>query len=166
VRHNDWDEVDAPLRLAIEDRTGPVRAARTVSMGLNSQLAVVLGTGTRSVFVKGLPLNHPGAVRQEREAMINSHIRPVAPLLLWHEHVAGGICWTSSTSTRHGTPTTGPALRTLPRVIGAMHELAAIKCPDLPVKQPRRSDGPLTSTPRPTWTCSTAMRCCTRTSTR
>ena len=40
----------------------------------------------------------------------------------------------------------------LPRVIGAMHQLAAISCPDLPVKQARQR-WPRTSTARPTWTC-------------
>ena len=35
-------------------RTGPVRAARTVNAGLNSQLTVVLDTDAGWVFVKGL----------------------------------------------------------------------------------------------------------------
>ena len=65
MRHTDWDELEAPVRLEFENRTGPVRAARTASTGLNSQLAVILDTHTGAVFVKGLPLDHPGAVRQE-----------------------------------------------------------------------------------------------------
>src|SRR3984893_11714064 len=32
----------------------------------------------------------------------------------------------------------GPGSPALPRVIGAMHQLAAISCPDLPVKQARQ----------------------------
>ena len=60
VRHIDWDELEAPVRLAIEARTGPVRAARTANAGRNSQLAAVLDTDTGTVFVKGLPLDHPG----------------------------------------------------------------------------------------------------------
>jgi hypothetical protein len=39
VRHTDWEQLEEPVRLAIEARTGRVRAARTVSAGLNSQLA-------------------------------------------------------------------------------------------------------------------------------
>jgi hypothetical protein len=88
VRHTEWHELDPPVRLAIENRTGPVRATRTARMGMNSQLAVILDTDTGTVFDKGLPVDHPGAVRQEREAMINPYERPVAPLLLWHERAA------------------------------------------------------------------------------
>lgn len=77
MRHTDWDELQARVRLKFENRTGPVRAARTASTGLNSQLAVILDIHTGAVFVKGLPLDHPGAVRQEREAMINLYVRPV-----------------------------------------------------------------------------------------
>jgi hypothetical protein len=58
VRHTDWDELEAPVRLAIEARAGQVHSARTVSAGLNSQLAVVLDTSTGRVFVKGLRADH------------------------------------------------------------------------------------------------------------
>jgi len=71
-----------PVRLAIEARTGGVRAARTVGAGPNSQLAVALETEAGTVFVKGLRADHPGVVRQGREAMINPHVRAVAPRLL------------------------------------------------------------------------------------
>jgi len=79
VHHTDWDELEAPVRLAIEARTGRVHTARTASTGLNSQLAVVLDTDAGGVFVKGLRADHPGAVRQEREAMINPHVRGSCP---------------------------------------------------------------------------------------
>ena len=82
-----------PVRLAIEARTGGVRAARTVSAGPNSQLAVALETEAGTVFVKG---------------------------------AAARTCQ----SNRPGNA------------------------------------GPRTSTATPTWTCSTVMPCCTRTSTR
>src|SRR5207245_828581 len=64
VRHTDWEQLEEPVRLAIEARTGRVRAARTVSAGLNSQLATVLDTDAGTVFVKGLRVDHPGVVRQ------------------------------------------------------------------------------------------------------
>jgi hypothetical protein len=85
VRHTDWDELEAPVRLAIEARTGRVRAVRTVSAGLNSQLAVVLDTSTGWVFVKGLRADHPGVVRQGREAMINPYVHAGA----WFRHRLG-----------------------------------------------------------------------------
>jgi hypothetical protein len=36
-------------------RTGPVRASRKATAGLNSQLALVLDTDAGTVFIKGLP---------------------------------------------------------------------------------------------------------------
>jgi hypothetical protein len=135
VRHTDWDELEAPVRLAIEARTGRVHAARTASAGLNSQLAVVLDTDAGTVFVKGLRVDHPGVVRQGREAMINPFVRSVAPRLLWHDQAAGWdvLAFEYIDSVRHadyrpGSPDLAP-------VIDAMHRLAAIGCPDLPVKQ-------------------------------
>jgi len=107
VRHTDWDELEAPVRLAVEARTGRVRAVRAVNAGLNSQLAVALDTDAGWVFVKGLRVDHPGVVRQGREAMINPFVRAVVPRLRWHDQVAGGICWPSSTSTAPVMPTTG-----------------------------------------------------------
>jgi hypothetical protein len=99
VRHTDWDELEAPVRHAIEARTSRVRAVRTVNAGLNSQLAVVLDTDAGWVFVKGLRVDHPEVVRQGREAMINPYVHAVAPRLQWTSKPRAGICWPSSTST-------------------------------------------------------------------
>ncbi len=63
MRHTDWEQLEEPVRLAIEARTGRVHAARTADAGLNSQLAVVLDTEAGTVFVKGLRVDHPGVVR-------------------------------------------------------------------------------------------------------
>ena len=89
VRHACRVELDVPTRHAIQARTGLVRASRKATTGLNSQLAVVLDTDAGTVFAKGLPMDHPWAVRQQHEAMINPHVRVVAPRLLWHEQAAG-----------------------------------------------------------------------------
>ena len=126
------------MRLAIEARTGRVHSARTVSAGLNSQLAVVLDTSTGRVFVKGLRADHPGVVRQGREAMINPYVHAVAPRLRWHDQAAGWdllafeyIDGARPADYRPGSPD-------LMRVISAMHDLAAVSCPDLPVKRARQ----------------------------
>ena len=63
MEHTDWDELDIPVREAIERRSGTVRRVRTVTGGPNSRLALVLDTASGSVFVKGLPADHPGTVR-------------------------------------------------------------------------------------------------------
>jgi hypothetical protein len=138
VRHTDWEQLEEPVRLAIEARTGRVHAARTASAGLNSQLATVLDTDAGTVFVKGLRVDHPGVVRQGREAMINPFVRTVAPRLLWHDQAAGWdlLAFEHIEGVRHADYR--PGSPDLPRVINAMHRLAAIGCPDLPVKQARQ----------------------------
>jgi hypothetical protein len=105
----------------------------------------------------------PPSAHDVHVAMINAHVRAVAPRLPWHDQVAGwdllafeyvdGACHADY---RPGSPD-------LPRVIETLHRLAAIGCPDLTVKQARQR-GPPTSTVSPTWTCSTAVRSCTPTS--
>lgn len=89
MQRTDWDDLGQPVRDLIQAQTGPVHGAQTVAAGLNSQLAVVLETATGPVFVKGLRADHPGVVRQHREAMINPYVLPVAPRLRWHIERAG-----------------------------------------------------------------------------
>ncbi|MGO8961279.1 MAG: hypothetical protein ACLQFR_28495 [Streptosporangiaceae bacterium] len=55
MRHTGWDELEVLVRHAIEVRTGPVRASRKATAGLNSQLAVVLDNDAGTVFVKACP---------------------------------------------------------------------------------------------------------------
>lgn len=126
------------MRLAVEARTGRVRAVRTVNAGLNSQLAVVLDTDAGWVFVKGLRVDHPGVVRQGREAMINPFVHAVAPRLRWHQQAEGWdlLAFEYVDGARHADYR--PGSPDLPRVISAMHDLAAVRCPDLPVKQARQ----------------------------
>jgi len=88
VERTDWDELNQAVRDLVQARTGPVRAARTVSAGLNSQLAAVLDTAEGSPFIKGLRSDHPGVVRQQREAMINPYVLSMAPPLHVAEVVA------------------------------------------------------------------------------
>ena len=62
--------------------------------------------------------------------MINPHVRAVAPRILWHDRIAGrdllafeyihGARWADY---QLGSPD-------LPHVIDAMHQLAAISCPN------------------------------------
>jgi hypothetical protein len=89
VQRTNWDDLGQPVRDLIEAHTGPVHGARTVTAGLNSQLAAVLDTAGGEVFVKGLHTDHPGVVRQHREAMINPCVLPVAPRLRWQAEGAG-----------------------------------------------------------------------------
>ncbi len=135
VKHTDWDDLPTPVRDAIQRRTGTVQRARTANAGLNSQIALVLETQTGPVFVKGLPTDHAGVVRQRREAMINPHVLPVAPKLLWHAEDAGWnlLAFEYIPSARHADYT--PGSPDLPKVVATMNRLRGITCPNLPVKQ-------------------------------
>ena len=66
--------------------------------------------------------------------MINLYVRSVPRCCYGTSKPSVGISRSSSTSPAPATPTTAPAPPDLPRVIGATHQLAAISCPDLPVK--------------------------------
>src|SRR5260370_29999864 len=135
VRHTDWDDLDQRVRDLIQARTGPVSAARTVSAGLNSQLAAVLGTAAGQVFVKGLRTGHPGVVRQHREAMINPHVLSLAPRLRWQTEGAGWnlLAFDYLPTARHADYTPGSA--DLPAVVEVLNRLQQIPCPALPVKR-------------------------------
>jgi hypothetical protein len=106
-----------------------------VTAGLNSQLAAVLETTAGPVFVKGLRTDHPGVVRQYREAMINPYVLPLAPKLLWDAEGAGWnlLAFDYIPGTRHADYTPGSA--DLLAVVHAINRLQQFPCPDLPVKQ-------------------------------
>ena len=138
MEHTGWDDLDTPVREAIERRSGTVHRARTATGGLNSRLALVLGTASGSVFIKGLPADHPGTVRLEREAVINPHVAPVTPRLLWHAAEAGWtlLAFEYIPGARHADYT--PGSRDLPHVTEVMNRLQRIPCPDLPLEEATR----------------------------
>ncbi|MEU1273561.1 aminoglycoside phosphotransferase [Streptomyces sp. NPDC005799] len=74
---------DTVLRL-IEKVSGRVVDVKTINAGLNSTIAARVHTLDRTLFVKGLPLDHPRVWTQQREAQIAPCVRSVAPQLLWH----------------------------------------------------------------------------------
>jgi hypothetical protein len=135
VEHTDWNDLSQAVRDLIEVHTGPVRAARTVTGGLNSQLAAVLDTADGPLFVKGLRTDHPGVVRQQREAMINPYVLPLAPQLRWQAEGAGWnlLAFAYIVGARHADYSPGSA--DLPAVVQVINRLQRIRCPDLPVKR-------------------------------
>lgn len=74
---------DTVLRI-IEKVSGPVVDVQTVTAGLNSAIAARVRTSERTMFVKGLPLDHPWVWTQKREAQIAPYLWGIAPTLLWH----------------------------------------------------------------------------------
>ncbi|SDH25346.1 hypothetical protein SAMN05216553_118159 [Lentzea fradiae] len=133
-QRTDWESLPEALHAAVIARTGPVLKARTVSEGLNSALAAVLRTESGTVFVKGLRTDQPGVITQGREALINAHVWPIAPALLWHiEDVAGwNVLGFEHVEGRH--PDYSPGSPDLPLVTEALDLLAVLRCPDLPIK--------------------------------
>lgn len=105
---------------------------------MNSALAAVLDTAMGKVFVKGIRTDHPGVITQQREAMINPHVRPLAPAMLWHlDSVAGwDVLGFEYVEGRHPDYTPGSA--DLPVVVEAMRAVADLPCPDLPLKDARQ----------------------------
>jgi hypothetical protein len=135
VQHTDWNDLSQAVRDLVEARTGPVRAARTVPAGLNSQLAAVLDTENGPLFIKGLRTDHPGVVRQRREAMINPYVLALTPQLRWQAEGAGWnlLAFAYIPSARHADYAPGSA--DLPAVVQVINRLQSIRCPDLPVKR-------------------------------
>ena len=128
-----WDDLPPAARAAVEDRTGPILRTRTASAGANSAVATTLYTADSTVFVKGVPTDHPQIRTQQREADVNPHLPASSPRLLWrvrdagwdllgYEHVAG----------RHADYE--PGSEDLPLVADALAELQRTPCPDVPLK--------------------------------
>ncbi|MER7897222.1 aminoglycoside phosphotransferase [Streptomyces sp. NPDC096046] len=84
-----FEQLPADVRQAIVDKTGRVHAARTVRGGMNSGIASVLETESGSVFVKGIPADHPQVGAQRREAAIAPHLPASCPRLHWHLELDG-----------------------------------------------------------------------------
>ncbi|MDQ8704874.1 aminoglycoside phosphotransferase [Streptomyces sp. LHD-70] len=84
-----FDLLPAGLRTAIEQQAGPVLHVRTVEAGFNSAISARLTTEQGTVFLKGLPADHPRIATQAREAAINPHVTHVSPRLKWRVQTAG-----------------------------------------------------------------------------
>lgn len=135
MERTDWAGLSEPIRVAITARTGPVVSAQTAAAGLNSAVAIFLRTALGTVFVKGLRADHPGVITQDRESVINPHVLPVSPQLLWHiDDVEGwNLLGFDYVAGRHADYT--PGSPDLVKVIAAIRRLGQIRCPDLPIKQ-------------------------------
>lgn len=125
----DWEDV----RSLIERQTGPVLAAKPVTEGLNSEIAVVVHTSLGATFVKGLRSDHRRVWTQQREAEINPYVVQVAPRLLWHVETDGwNLLGFERVDGRHVDYS--PGSPDLPKLIHILRRLGEIPCPDLPLK--------------------------------
>lgn len=130
----DWSAVPEAVRAAIGARVdGPILDVETVSGGWNSEIAVRVRTSSQAVFVKGLRTDHRRVWTQRREAEIGFYVRSVAPRVLWHVEAHGwSLVGFEHIDGRHAD--FEPASPDLPLVVDALERLAAIPCPDLPLR--------------------------------
>jgi len=129
----DWYDLPRTTRHAVEQHTGPVRSARTVSAGQNSAVAALLTTQAGTMFVKGLHRDYARRWNQDMEAMINPHITHLAPRLLWRVQDEWDLLGFEAIRGHHASYQ--PGSPDLPKVVEAAAELGSIACPDLPVKR-------------------------------
>jgi hypothetical protein len=81
TQRTDWADLPEHVRNAIEQYTGTVHKADTISSGLNASFTARLRTDNGFLFAKGVCGSRAAA--QRREAQINGNVRPIAPRLLW-----------------------------------------------------------------------------------
>ncbi|MFB7899947.1 aminoglycoside phosphotransferase [Streptomyces xiamenensis] len=132
-----WHDLPDTARAAVEHHTGPVHSAITAPAGVNSAVAATLHTAADTVFVKGVPTDHPQVRTQQREAAINPHLPAASPRLRFHVQAAGwDLIGYQHLTGRHADYT--PGSQDLPHAAAALGELQAIGCPaGVPVKDAR-----------------------------
>jgi len=123
---------DVVLRL-IEKASGPVVDAGTVNAGRNSAIAARVRTTDCTLFVKGLPLDHPWVWTQKREANVGPYVRSIAPELHWHVEEDGwSLLGFEYIEGEH--PDFTPGSPDLPAVMATMARLTDVPAPDVELK--------------------------------
>lgn len=128
-----WDELPAPVRQAVEERTGPVRETAAGGEGLSASLRLILRTARGSVFAKGTgPGDDRSRVwRLETGAALAPYVAAIAPPLLWQVkkdgwNIAGyeyipGRPWADQ---KPGSPD-------ITKITAVLRELAVIPAPEI-----------------------------------
>ncbi|MET8102730.1 aminoglycoside phosphotransferase [Streptomyces sp. NPDC005236] len=129
-------ELPDEVRALIEKNSGPITDMGTVAGGLNSSIAACVRTGRRAphtLFVKGLPLDHPRVWTQAREAKINPHVRDVTPALHWYEEADGwSLLGFEYVEGDHADYT--PGASDLSQISATMGQLARLRAPGVELK--------------------------------
>ncbi|MBU7597623.1 aminoglycoside phosphotransferase [Streptomyces sp. P38-E01] len=129
MRRSNWHDLPPAARAAVEHHVGPVKEAMTVPAGANSGIAALVHASDGAVFIKGVPVDHPQARTQDREAAINPHLPAACPRLLGRVRAAGwDLIVYEHLDARHATY--APGSLDLPAVADAIEELQAVRCPD------------------------------------
>lgn len=119
------------LEDAIRPHTGDIRHVRPTSRG-NSSAATVLVTGSAGeFFVKAVP-NRPGGRRDSlvREGLINPHVRPLAPAVLWQAETPDWVAL--GFEVIHARPADfTPGSADLPSIIDTLTRIAHLPVPEI-----------------------------------
>ncbi|MGW3625503.1 aminoglycoside phosphotransferase [Streptomyces sp. NPDC000880] len=129
-----WSDLPEAARATVEAHTGHILSAETATAGVNSGIAATLRTAETTVFVKGVPADHPQVRTQRREAAINPHLPAASPRLLWHVQAGGwDLIGYQRLTGRHADY--APGSPDLPLVAHAVAEVQATPCPDIDLKR-------------------------------
>ncbi|WP_427164099.1 aminoglycoside phosphotransferase [Streptomyces sp. C1-1] len=122
------------VRHLIEKASGSrVVDVGTINAGLNSAIAARVTLDSRTLFIKGLPLNHPRVWTQTREAQVSPYVLGIAPRLLWHAEADGwSLLAFEYIAGAHADYT--PKSPDLPQVMASMIQLSEIPAPALELK--------------------------------
>lgn len=128
-----FDGLPSAARTAIEVETGSILRIENVSTGLNSSLSALAHTAGGVVFLKGLRADHRWVWTQQREADINPYVTSLAPRLLFHV-IAGGWDLLGFEAVDGHHADYSPGSPDLPKVTGALRELASLPCPAIELR--------------------------------
>jgi hypothetical protein len=130
----EFDDLPASVHAAITVRTGPVVHVDPVRNGPNPVVAARIDTACGPLYVKALRTDAGPARTQEREAVVNPHVRPFAAELRWRVVVDGwDVLAFEAVDGRRADYT--PGSPDLPRVARTLAELARLPAPDLPLRR-------------------------------
>jgi hypothetical protein len=132
-----FDDLPPAVRAAVERHTGPVVKAKTVSQGLNSEIAARLRGEAGECFVKGLRASHPRVWTQRREAEVNPFLRGIAPALLWRVEEHGWVLLGFEALAGHHADY-APGSPDLPKVADLLRRLGEVRCPGIELRRDQR----------------------------
>jgi hypothetical protein len=119
----------AGVRAAVAAEIGPVARVQPVDSGLNSGVAAVLRGRDMTVFVKGLPTDHPRIAAQHREVMIARHVAGIGPDLHWRIETEGwNLLGFEYVAGHHAD--LAPGSPDLPKLADTLTRLGSLAVPD------------------------------------
>jgi hypothetical protein len=86
-----WYELPAPVRAAVERRSGAIVRVVPIADGAVSDMVAVLHTVKGRVFCKAVTADNPLGWMHRNEARLNAFLPDATPRLLWQVKVDGWL---------------------------------------------------------------------------